>query len=132
MGKTKASTASKAPAEPSAPADDGLRRDPDGNVMDGTYYFKQYIGLLFACVAMAAVCVAGYVSQIPWLAKWGFTTNHFLYGGVVLGLVGLFFHESRPYRTKVTFTFEKEAVEARKREIAEAEAAMRKESKKKK
>ena len=48
------------------------------------------------------------------------------------GLVGVLLHEIRPYKNNASMTFDKEAVEARKQEIAEDEAKIKAAGSKKK
>jgi hypothetical protein len=54
------------------------KTDAQGNLMDATYYFKQYIGLTLSMVAFACVCFAGYAP------KYGLSVNIFLYSSASL------------------------------------------------
>jgi len=104
-----------------------MKRDKHGNMMDATYWFKQYIGLVLTLIALASVGVAGYAREL------GIgSVNLFLWTGVTVGLLGLLMHELRPFRSRTTMTFDPAAVEARKKEIAEAEASTKAKATKKK
>ena len=95
--------------------------------MDATYWFKQYIGLVLTLIALASVGVAGYAREL------GIgSVNLFLWTGVTVGLLGLLMHELRPFRSRTTMTFDPAAVEARKKEIAEAETSTKAKATKKK
>lgn len=95
-----------------------IKRDKHGNIIDAKYLFKQYIGLVLTLIALAFVGLAGYAREL------GIgSVSLFLWSGVVFGLFGLLMHELRPFRSRTTMTFDPAAVEARKKEIAEAEAS---------
>ena len=75
-------------------------------------------GLVLTLIALASVGVAGYAREL------GIgSVNLFLWTGVTVGLLGLLMHELRPFRSRTTMTFDPAAVEARKKEIAEAETS---------
>jgi len=49
------------------------KTDAQGNLMNASYYFRQYVGLILSMVAFAMVCFAGYAP------KYGLSVNLFLY-----------------------------------------------------
>ena len=49
------------------------KTDGQGNLMDASYYFRQYFGLTLSLLAFAMVCFAGYAP------KYGLSVNLFLY-----------------------------------------------------
>ena len=45
------------------------KTDAQGNLMNASYYFRQYVGLILSMVAFAMVCFAGYAP------KYGLSVN---------------------------------------------------------
>eukprot|EP00228_Micromonas_bravo_P009572 CAMPEP_0203015710 /NCGR_PEP_ID=MMETSP1401-20130829/18385_1 /ASSEMBLY_ACC=CAM_ASM_000894 /TAXON_ID=38833 /ORGANISM="Micromonas pusilla, Strain CCAC1681" /LENGTH=137 /DNA_ID=CAMNT_0049757435 /DNA_START=13 /DNA_END=426 /DNA_ORIENTATION=+ len=101
------------------------KTDAQGNLMDAAYYFKQYFGLALSIVAFGMVCFAGYAP------KYGLSVNLFLYSSVVLGCVGLIFHETRPFKNQSTFAMDRETVEFARAQEAEAKIQADRAAKKK-
>jgi len=89
--------------------------------MNLSYYFRQYIGFTLAVLSFAGVAFAG-VSE----RDYGIPTNTVLYASVGACLVGLAFHECRPFQRKARMTFSKEEHDqewaAFKAEVAAAQA----------
>ena len=85
-----------------------------------TYYFRQYIGFILALVSFAGVAFAG-VSE----RDYGIPTNTVLAASIGACLVGLGFHETRPFKRNARLTFSKDEADQEWAAFKAAEAAAR-------